>query len=62
LGSTALRAAPGSAHVVATVSRRTQFDNPTSLAVVDVRDGWAEVISTSLATAGTATSGSRTCA
>jgi hypothetical protein len=49
LGSTVLRAAPGSAHAVATVSRRTEFANPTSLAVVDVRDGWAEVISTSLA-------------
>jgi lipoprotein-anchoring transpeptidase ErfK/SrfK len=47
--STALRAAPGSAHVVATVSRRTEFGNPTSLAVVDVRDGWAEVISTRVA-------------
>jgi hypothetical protein len=49
LGSTALRAAPGSAHVVATVSRRTEFANPTSLAVVEVRNRWAEVISTSLA-------------
>ena len=47
--STAVRAAPGSAHVMATVSRRTEFGNPTSLAVVDVRNGWAEVISTRIA-------------
>jgi lipoprotein-anchoring transpeptidase ErfK/SrfK len=46
--SVRVHAEPGSPRVVARVARRTEFDNPASLAVVDVRGGWAEVISTRL--------------
>jgi hypothetical protein len=40
-----LRAAPGSARVLATAARTTEFGSPTTFAVTGFRGRWAEVIS-----------------
>ena len=47
-GSVALRPAPGSPQVSATIASRTEFGSRTSLPVVAVRGAWLEVISTRL--------------
>ena len=44
----ALRAAPGSARVLAVVKGRTEFGSPTTLPVVAFRGRWLEVISPAL--------------
>src|SRR4029450_6617331 len=41
----ALRAAPGSTRVLATVARTTEFGTPTTFAVTGFRGRWAQVIS-----------------
>ena len=46
--SVSLRAAPGSARVLATVSSRTEFGSATTLPVVSFQGRWLEVISTAL--------------
>ena len=47
-GSVALRPAPGSPQVSATIANRTEFGSRTSLPVVAARGDWLEVISTKL--------------
>jgi lipoprotein-anchoring transpeptidase ErfK/SrfK len=44
-GSVALRAAPGSARVLAVAARTTEFGSRTTFAVTGIRGRWAEVIS-----------------
>lgn len=46
--SISLRAAPGSAHVLAVVNSRTEFGSTTTLPVVSFQGRWLEVISTAL--------------
>jgi lipoprotein-anchoring transpeptidase ErfK/SrfK len=46
--SVSLHAAPGSAHVLATIGSRTEFGSTTTLPVVSFRGRWLEVISTAL--------------
>jgi lipoprotein-anchoring transpeptidase ErfK/SrfK len=48
-GTVALRAAPGSAHVLATAGRTTEFGSRTTFAVTGRRGPWAEVMSPLLA-------------